>query len=142
MMKKYFNIFTKTLFFLSLIMILISFIITRVTDHTMLYTKITIGGIIMALIIAFAIIIFQSNKGNGVINTILGYIIIIPALFVFRAMFGQYLFYRIWYLYILILIIGVIYVIALFFASKKYKSEVKELNRLLKIQEEKTKEDK
>ncbi len=139
-MKKYFNIFTKTLFFLSLIMIVISFIISRRTDYIMLYTKLTIASIIISLIISLAIIIFQSSKGNSVVNTILGYIIIIPALFVFRFMFGQYLFKRVWYLYLLIFVIGIIYVIALLVASKKYKSEVRELNKLL-LKQEKEEED-
>ena len=49
----------------------------------------------------------------------------------FRYIFGTYVFKTVWLIYILIAVIGIIYGIALLVASKKYKSEVNELNRLL-----------
>jgi len=131
MMKKYFNTFVKTFFFTSLPMILLALIILRRNDIRMPYALLTVGTITMSLIIAAAIRVFKSEKGKSIVNAILGYIIIIPALVVFRFMFGIYLFRRASELYILIAIVGVIYGVALFVASKKYKSEVKELNRLL-----------
>jgi len=130
-MKKYFNTFVKTFFFTSLPMILLALIILRRNDIRMPYALLTVGTITMSLIIAAAIRVFKSEKGKSIVNAILGYIIIIPALVVFRFMFGIYLFRRASELYILIAIVGVIYGVALFVASKKYKSEVKELNRLL-----------
>jgi len=112
-------------------MILLALIILRRNDIRMPYALLTVGTITMSLIIAAAIRVFKSEKGKSIVNAILGYIIIIPALVVFRFMFGIYLFRRASELYILIAIVGVIYGVALFVASKKYKSEVKELNRLL-----------
>lgn len=135
-MKKYGNILVKTTFILILLMVFITGAIYRVTNVRLAYTRVTVGTLIMSLIIAAAIIVFKSEKGKGYINAILGYIIIIPALFVFRIIFGTYLFKRIWYLYILIAIIGIIYGIALWVASRKYETEVTELNRLLLNKEE------
>lgn len=130
-MKKHFNTFVKTFFFTSLPMVLLSIYILRRTDFNIGYIRITIGTILISIFISLAIRAFKSEKGKGYINAILGYIIIIPALFVLRNMFGNYLFTRVWAIYIIILIIGVIYGIALWITSKKYKSEVDELNRLL-----------
>ncbi len=130
-MKKYFNTFVKTFFFTSLPMILLALIIYRTLNINLGYIRITLGTILISIFISIAISVFKSDKGKGYINAILGYIIIIPALFVFRYIFGTYVFKTVWLIYILIAVIGIIYGIALLVASKKYKSEVNELNRLL-----------
>lgn len=130
-MKKTFNIFVKTFFFTSLPLIVLSMYILRRTDYNIGYIRISIGAMLISIFISLAIRVFKSEKGKGYINAILGYIIIIPALFVLRNIFGNYLFTRVWGIYIIILIIGIIYGIALLIASKKYKTEVDELNRLL-----------
>ena len=130
-MKKYFNTFVKTFFFTSLPMILLALIIYRRLNINLGYIRITLGTILISIFISIAISVFRSDKGKGYINAILGYIIIIPALFVFRYIFGTYVFKTVWLIYILIAVIGIIYGIALLVASKKYKSEVNELNRLL-----------
>ncbi|MCK4551819.1 MAG: hypothetical protein KAU02_02795 [Tenericutes bacterium] len=130
-MKKYFNTFVKTFFFTSLPMILLALIIYRRLNINLGYIRITLGTILISIFISIAISVFKSDKGKGYINAILGYIIIIPALFVFRYIFGTYVFKTVWLIYILIAVIGIIYGIALLVASKKYKSEVNELNRLL-----------
>jgi len=135
-MKKYFNILVKTMFILTLLMVIITGGIYRATDVRMAYTRVAVGTLIMSLIIAAAIVVFKSEKGKGYINAILGYVIVIPALFVFRFVFGTYLFRRVGYIYILIAFIGIIYGIALWVASRKYQTEVTELNRLLLNKEE------
>ena len=131
MMKKYLNTFAKTFFFSSLPFIVLSFFIMRRTEIDMLYVRVTIGNILFSLFISLAITIFKSNKGNGVVNAVLGYILILPALIVFRRVFGEYLFSSVWVIYIIMVVVGIIYGVALLIASKKYKSEVDELNRLL-----------
>lgn len=130
-MKKYFNTFVKTFFFTSIPLLLIAMIIYRRSDINIGYVRVTIGAILIAIFISLAVRVFKSEKGKGYINAILGYIIIIPSIFVLRTIFGNYLFTRVWAIYIILLIIGVIYGLALLVASKKYKSEVDELNRLL-----------
>jgi hypothetical protein len=130
-MKKYFNTFYKAFFFTTLPTIVLCTFIKRRFDITLAFTRISISVLLTAVFIALAIRVFKSEKGKGYINVILGYIIIIPTLFIIRATYGQYLFKFTYTIYIILAIIGVIYGIALFVASKKYKSEVNELNRLL-----------
>ena len=90
-MKKYFNTFVKTFFFTSLPMILLALIIYRRLNINLGYIRITLGTILISIFISIAISVFRSDKGKGYINAILGYIIIIPALFVFRYIFVTYL---------------------------------------------------
>ncbi len=131
MFKKYFNTFLKTFFFTSIVFILVSMVIVHRTDYQMPFIKLTIGMIVFSLIVSLAIRVFKSEKGKPYINAILGYLIVIPSLFIVRFLFSTYVFTRVYFLYILIGIIGVIYGVALLVASRKYKSEVDELNRLL-----------
>ena len=130
-MKKYFNTLCKTFFFITLLTILLNAFITRRYNVTLAYNKISFSVLLSSIFIALAIRVFKSDKGKGYINAVLGYIIIIPTLLVIRATYGQYLFKFTYTIYIIMAIIGLIYGVALLVASKKYKSEVDELNRLL-----------
>ena len=130
-MKKYGSTLIKTFFYMTFPVIILAAIVVRVADVRLSYLLLTIGTLIMSLFIALAIRVFKMEKGNPIINAILGYIIIIPALLTLRNMFGEYIFRRVYIIYIVIAIIGIIYAIALWVASKKYQDEVKELNRLL-----------
>ena len=85
----------------------------------------------ISIFIAIAIRVFKSEKGNGIVNAILGYIIIFPTVIVVRIFYNSYLLRLTYLVYIFFIILGVIYGVALLVASKKYKSEVDELNRLL-----------
>ncbi|XMB72443.1 hypothetical protein RJI07_00730 [Mycoplasmatota bacterium WC30] len=143
MINKYFKTFVKTFFFTTIPFILIVGIIIRRTEYNIPYIRATIGVILISIFISLAIRIFKSEKGIALINSILGYILIIPVLFILRNLFGNYLFRFSWYIYIVMAVIGVIYGIALLVSSRKYKSEVDELNRLLlkKDKEEDKEED-
>lgn len=130
-MKKFFNIYLKTFFITSLFMIILCGIIRQRTGYQIPYNLVTISTLLIVLFIALAVTVFKSDKGKGWVNAILGYIIILPALLVVRYVYGQYLFKFTYTIYIIMAGIGLIYGIALLVASKKYKSEVDELNRLL-----------
>ena len=140
MMKKYLNTLAKTFLITTIPLILIAAFIYRRFDVQIGYNRVTIGALLIALIIALAIRVFKSEKGKPIVNAILGYIIIVPALLVVRRVFGDYLFSRVWVIYIVIAAVGIIYAIALYVASKKYKTEVDELNRLL-LKKEDSEED-
>ena len=140
-MKKYLSTFYKTFFITTIPTLLLNISIYRRYDTILGYTKITISVFLIAVFIAIPIRVFKSEKGKGYINAILGYILIIPTLFIIRATYGTYLFRFTYTIYIIIAIIGVIYGIALLVASKKYKSEVNELNRLLLDKDKDTDED-
>ncbi|MFW5795067.1 MAG: hypothetical protein ACOCV1_06245, partial [Bacillota bacterium] len=131
-----FNYFLKTFFIVNLIYIVLSLIIYYRIDIRLLYFRLEIGAILISIILAFAYTIFKTDKGYGILNVIVAYLIIIPCLFIFRINFGRYLFRSAWLIYILFIIFGIIYGIVLYFVSKKYKEEVKHLNDLLEKTQE------
>ncbi len=140
-MKKYLNTLLKTFFATSFVTLVISAGIRRRFDIEMPYPRIMVATLIIALIIALAIRVFKCEKGYPWLNAILGYLIAMPSLFVFRFAFSTYLFRFGYMLYIIMGIILIIYGIALWVTSKKYKSEVDELNRLLLKEEQKSSEE-
>lgn len=140
-MRKYLKTFYKTFFITSLLTIVLNLIIIRRFSIALAYVKISLSVLLISIFIALAIRIFKSEKGKGYINAILGYLLIIPALLIIRATYGDYLFRFTYTIYIIIAVIGLIYGVALFVASKKYKTEVNELNRLLLEKEEDNEEE-
>lgn len=133
----------KTLFIVNLIYILIAFIIFRRAGVTLPFIRLEIGALLISLIISLAISIYRSEKGHPIINVIIAYLLVMPSLFIIRSNFGRLLFRSAWILYIIFIVIGIIYAIALWVASNKYKKEVDQLNALLEDddKENKTPED-
>ena len=134
-MKSYLKTYLTTLFVINIIFILIVMLLAKRVQVPFGFFRLEIGAILMAIFLSFTVWIFKWEKGNSVMNVICGYITIVPAMFIFRFLFGIHLFRFTWYLYILLVIIGIIYGIVVFVVSKKYKDEVNELNRLLKEKE-------
>lgn len=143
MIKQYMRYLYKTLFVVNIIYILIAFIISRRAGVTLPFIRLEIGAILISLIISLAISIYRSEKGHPIINVIIAYLLVMPSLFIIRSNFGRLLFRSAWILYIIFIVIGIIYAIALWVASNKYKKEVDQLNALLddKDDENKTPED-
>lgn len=137
-MKKYISIFLKFLFFINVIYIILATIVYRRADILLPFVRLEIGVLIISLILSLSTYIFKLEKGNSIVNAILGYLIIIPSLYVVRNNFGTYLFRSVWLIYILMVVVGIIYGIVLYVLNKKYKEEVDHLNKLL---EEKKKEE-
>ncbi len=139
-MKQYSRYFYKTLLITNIIYVLLSWIIVSRRNITLPFLRLELGAILISLIIGLAYYIFKSEKGNSIINVILAYVLVLPSLLVFRANFGQILFRSAAFIYIIFVIVGVIYSIALYVASKKYQSETNDLNSLLKNNEEQKEE--
>lgn len=139
MIKQYFRYLYKTLFIVNIIYLLIAFIIMRRVDVSLPFLRLEIGAILISMIIALAISIYHSEKGHPVLNIIIAYLLVMPSLFIIRANFGRLLFRSAWLLYIVFVIIGLIYGIALWAASKKYKKEVDQLNAMLEKEDKQNK---
>jgi hypothetical protein len=133
-MKVYGTIYLKVYLVMHLIFILLSLIVLRIADITYPFVRLEIGAILISSVVSLAIFMFRLEKGHTVINTVLGYLILIPSIFMLRNTFGQYLFRFTWLLYVLMVFIGIIYGTAVWIVSKKYQKEVKELNDLLEKQ--------
>jgi len=142
-MKQFSKYFLKTLFIVNIIYMLIAWIIVRRAEVNLPFLRLELGAILISLILAFAMSIYRSEKGHPIINVIIAYLLVMPSLFIIRANFGRLLFRSAWLLYIIFIVIGIIYAIALWVASKKYQKEVDDLNQLLKKEDgkEKTPED-
>jgi len=121
-------------------MILLSAIVYRNSDVRLPYLKLELGGLLISIILGISIFLFRLEKGNSIFNIVLGYLSIIPALLVLRGVFGTHLFRSASLLYIIMIIIGVIYLIVVFIVSKRYKQEVDHLNSLLEEKNRKTEE--
>lgn len=130
-MKDYGRIYLKVYLITHLIFLLLALIVLRRAQVTYAFIRLEIGAILVSAIVGFAVWLFRLEKGNSLINTILGYLIIIPSIFVLRNTFGQYLFRFTWLIYVVMVCVGIIYGIAVWVVSKKYKKEVKDLNELL-----------
>lgn len=130
-MKDYGKIYLKVYLITHLVFLLLALVVLRRAQVTYAFIRLEIGAILVSAIVGFAVWLFRLEKGNSLINTILGYLIIIPSIFVLRNTFGQYLFRFTWLIYVVMVCVGIIYGIAVWVVSKKYKKEVKDLNELL-----------
>ncbi len=137
-MKTYGSIYLKVYLVIHLIFMLLSLLVLRRASITYPFIRLEIGAILITGVVSLAIYIFRLEKGHVLLNTILGYLILIPGIYMLRSTFGQYLFRFTWLLYVLMVLIGIIYGIAVWTVSKKYKKEAEELNDLLEKQRQDT----
>lgn len=133
-MKTFSKHYLSYFFTLNIIYLLLSLIIIRRTEQVMPFIRLEVGVMLIALFLSIAHTIYKSEKGHPILNVILAYIFIFPSLYVVRFNFGKLLFRSAALIYILFVGIGIIYSIALYIASKKYKKEVDDLNQLLNNQ--------
>ena len=137
-MKTYGSIYLKVYLVMHLIFMLLSLLVLRRASITYPFIRLEIGAILISGVVSLAIYMFRLEKGHVLLNTILGYLILIPGIYMLRSTFGQYLFRFTWLLYVLMVLIGIIYGIAVWQVSKKYKKEAEELNDLLEKQRQDT----
>ncbi len=118
-------------------MFLLALIVYRNQNVRLPFIRIEFGALLISTILASAVYVFKLEKGNSLINVVLGYLIIIPAIIIMRVIYGTYLFKSASLIYIIMVIVGIIYGIVVLIVSKKYKQEVDNLNKLLAEKEEK-----
>lgn len=110
---------------------LVVLVISRRLDVVIAYQRMMIGVLIISLQLALAITMFTLDKAPAWIRIILGYLFIIMAALTIRQVFGIMLFRRTVMVIIFVSIISVIYLIALFVATKRLKKESAMLNSAL-----------
>lgn len=130
-MRRFLSRVAKAFIILTILTIILVLYIRRVTGIIMPYNIVTVSTLLSSFFAALARTVFKSEKGIPVVNAVLGYLLIIPILFIIRATYNNYLFQLSYLIYIIMAVILIIYGIALLVAKKKYKQEVDELNRLL-----------
>lgn len=131
-MKKYLSIYATSFTLLMIVFTFLSIAIFRRTEIVIPFTKVVLTGFIMAIFITLSVFFFRLEKGNSIINTIIGFLVLLPDLFIMRRTFGAWLFRFSSTIYLLAVLIAIIYSIAVIVVSRKAKKEEENLNRLLK----------
>ncbi len=139
-MKNYLKIYAYIYAIFSLIAFLLAVYIDRNYAVTIPVRNIFWGSIIISLLLALSLTVFKQRWGNGVMNVIVGYLIILPTTFVLRAMFGNVLFRTTFGIYLLGLIYAIVYSLVILYGSIKNKKMETKLNELLKDQKESNEE--
>ena len=136
-MKKYIKYFLVSFFLINILMIFLALLVYRNSQIRLPFLRLEFGGLIISLIVGLTIFMFRLEKGNSLLNIIIGYIVLIPGLLVLRNVFGTYLFRSASLIYIIMVIVGIIYGVVVLIVSRRYKSEVDHLNKLLEEKSQK-----
>lgn len=131
-MKRYLKLFAYSYTIISFFVFMLAFGVNRYFEIALPLRVIFFGAVFISLLVALSIVVFRKTWGNGVLNVLIGYIVIFPVPFVLRAMFGTYLFQRSIAIYVLGLIYAVLYSLVVLYASIKNKKTEEKLNSLLK----------
>ena len=134
-MKKALSIWIKSFLYTLLAFTVISVIALRRLNIQLPYLRLIIGAVMISFFVALGILIFKNKKGNPLINTILGYLIMVPSVLIMRSVFGILIFRYSFVIYLFIALVGVIYTVAVMVVSKRYQQETQELNKLLDMPE-------
>jgi len=131
-MKKYLKLYAYSYAIVSFFIYIFALGVNRYFEITLPLRALFLGSMMISMLIALSIIVFKKTWGNGVLNVIVGYVIIFPVPFILRTMFGTYLFRRTIAIYILGLIYAVLYSLVILYGSIRNKKVEEKLNALLK----------
>jgi len=131
-MKKGFEQWIKTFFVTSLLFVLISLSALRRLNLQLPYLRLSLGAMLISLLITLGILMFKLKKGNQIINTVLGFVIILPSVGVMRYVFGALIFRWSAIIYLFVALVAIIYSVAVVVVSRRIKNDVDTLNQLLK----------
>jgi hypothetical protein len=126
-MKRYLKVYLG----IHLVFLLLAMLVYRRTQVVYPFIRLELGAILISLFVTLSIGMFRFEKGNSILNTIVGYLLLIPGIFILRETFGNYLFRFSWLIYLFMVGVGIIYGVSVIFVSKKYKKEVEDLNKLI-----------
>ncbi|MBU1141509.1 MAG: hypothetical protein KKG64_03195 [Firmicutes bacterium] len=139
-MKQYLKLYAYVYAIISVAVFLLAIVIYQNYNVTLSIRSLFWGSIFISLLFALSLTVFKKTWGNGVLNVILGYLIIMPITLLLRNMYGDFLFRRTFVIYLLGLIYAAIYSLVILYASVKNKKIESKLNELLNEQKEETDE--
>jgi Ca2+/Na+ antiporter len=94
-----------------------------------LLVEVVFGSIFIALLIQFALWIYQQKWGNGIISVLLAFVVILPIAPLIRRIYFPLLFRLVGFAYILLFIYLVIYTIFIAYQHAKNKKDSDDLNQ-------------
>jgi hypothetical protein len=130
-MKEIMKRYPKVYLGIHLVFLLLAMLVYRRAQVVYPFVRLELGAILISLFVTLSIGMFRFEKGNGILNTIVGYLLLIPGIFILRETFGNYLFRFSWLIYLFMVGVGIIYGVSVYVVSRKYKKEVQDLNQLL-----------
>lgn len=139
-MKRYAKLFAYVYTITNIVAFMLALYVIRRFDVNLPIREIFFGVIINALLIAASIIVFKKTWGNGIINVILGYLILLPVPFSINRMFDGYVLRRPALIYTLGLIYAVLYTLVLIYAHHRNKKDERNLNDLIKDKDDSNKQ--
>ncbi len=139
-MKRYLKLFAYVYTLTNIFAFMIALWVIRRFDVNLPIREIFFGVITNSLLIALSIIIFKKTWGNGILNVILGYLILLPVPFSINRMYDGYVLRRPALIYTMGLIYAVLYTLVLIYAHHRNKKDEKNLNHLIKEKDDSTKQ--
>jgi phosphotransferase system glucose/maltose/N-acetylglucosamine-specific IIC component len=135
MMKKYLKLYSLIYAIASPSLFVLALGIMRRHDVSLGIGVIFLGGVLISFLITSSIGVFKKTWGNGVWNVIIGYLIMFPIPFILKRMYGDFLFRRTYFIYLIGFIYALIYSLIILYTSRKNKINEDQLNELLKEKE-------
>lgn len=115
----------------SLLYAIICIIIKRRLNIDIGYLKVFFGIAISAIFAAISITVFKMKNGNAIVKTLIAIVILLPAVFVARWVFGIIVFRYSFVVYAVASVCALVYGVTVFFNAAKAKKEADSLNSLL-----------
>ena len=132
-LKKFFVQYSIVFTITSIIIYILAMGSLRVSDNFIFRPQVMlIGLLIIALLITLSLITFNASWGNGVINIIVSYLIIIPIPFITRIIFMNRIFRLFQSIYILLGLYLIGYLLYTWITHASASKEKNVLNHLLK----------
>lgn len=139
-MKTYLKRYAYAYAILSMFILVLAAMITRRFDvdlNARALMGLLIGSMIISALIALSITIIGQTWGNGMLNIVVGYLVIFPIPFIIRIMFGRVLFRGTLALFLIGLVYALLYSLVVAYASLKNKKVEHKLNALLEENQKK-----
>jgi hypothetical protein len=115
----------------NLVLIIICIAVKARLNIQYAFPRVEIAALITALFASLSVLLFRMKRGNIIVKIILGFLALVPSVFVMRRLFGVVIFRFSAAIYLLAALIAVVYGVTVFIIAKRSKKEADELNKLI-----------
>jgi hypothetical protein len=136
-MKEFLKRFCVSFVVVNIVFLFVALFVVHRFGIELGFIRLSIGTFTVTLFVAFSMMLFKAHIINGLVSTVLGFLAVLPVVFIMRRIFGVFIFKFSFMIYVLSILIAVIYGIAIVILSKKYQNDDRYLNELLSKNEDK-----
>jgi len=130
-MKKYIDTFLKTFLFANVAFLLVAAGVKYNLNLTYAFLQLEVGALLFSLFVALGLRVLLTAKGNAILHAVAGFVLILPAVAVTRAVFSLAVFRFTFVVYALAAVAAVAYAAAVVVLSARAKRQAAALNALL-----------